>query len=200
MESSVLYGKPGVLAYDPVEDKVQCHMCGRWFVLLDPHLRWKHNLTSDEYREDFELNRTQPLCTPSLSEKHSRHFVAQGLVGKHLCFTLSSDFPHATGRRLQGRINFSRARTGLRLHMTEKRKQAQRLNYQMTLVSEPCVDCGTMVLVHRIKGRSAVCPTCRPGHKREYNRRYAEDNRERLREYMRDYDRNRRHRVKTDQN
>jgi len=192
VETSTLYGKPGILNYDPVEDKVQCHICGKWFVLLDPHLRRKHELVSDEYREEFELNRTQPLCTPSLSEKHRRNFIAMGLVGKHLCFNLS-DFPHATDMRLQGRLNFTRARTGLRLRVTEKRKQAQRRNYQMTRVPQPCIVCGTPVFVKKIRGKSAVCDNCRPAYRKKYNRQWADANRERLREYWRDYDRNRRH-------
>ena len=175
-------------------ERVQCHICGRWFIYLTPHLRWKHNLTCDEYREDFGLNRTQPLCSESLSEKHRRHFIAAGLVGKHLCFNLS-DFPHATERRLQGRLNFSRARKGVRIRGSERRKESQRRNYQMTRVPEPCVVCGTVVLVHKIRGKSALCDKCRPAWRKEYNHRWADANRRHLREYWQDYDRNRRHKV-----
>lgn len=175
-------------------EKVQCHICGRWFILLAPHLRWKHNLTPDEYREDFGLNRTQPLCAQSLSEKHRRHFIEQGLVGKHLCFNLS-DFPHATERRLQGRLNFSRARRGMSLRVTEKRKMAQKRNYQMTRVPQTCIVCGKTILVKKIRGKSALCDNCRPAYRKEYNRRWADANRQHLRDYWRDYDRNKHHKV-----
>lgn len=185
---------PGQLVSDDGE-RVQCHICGKWFVYLAPHLRWKHNLTCDEYREDFGLNRTQPLCAESLSEKHRRHFIEQGLVGKRLCFNLS-DFPHVGEIRLQGRINMGRVRTGKRLRVTVKRKEAQKRNYQMTRVPQPCVDCGTIILRKRIAGKSAVCDNCRPAHKKEYNRRWADANRQHLRDYWRDYDRKRSSRVR----
>lgn len=196
MTNLAVYGDLGTLAYDPVEDKIQCHICGRWFIYLAPHLRWKHHLTPDEYREDFGLNRTQPLCTLSLSEIHRRHFIEQGLVGTKLCFDLSVYRTHPLKRRLQGKINFSRARKGVHLRVTEKRKAAQRRNYQKLLVPESCVDCGTIVMVKPTRGKSAVCPKCRPEHKRKYMLRWADANRERLHEYWRDYDLNRRHRVK----
>lgn len=186
-----MYGQLGILSYDEIEDRIQCHICGEWFVYLFPHLRWKHGLTLDEYREDFGLNRTQPLCTKSLSEKHRRTFIKTGLVGKHLVFNLS-EYPRTTERRLQGRLNFSRARTGLRLRVTEKRRQSGRRNYQAALVPEPCVVCGTSVLVKKTRGKSALCDNCRPAYRKEYNRRWADANREHLKEYMRDYDRNRR--------
>jgi len=199
LEASTFYGKPGILNYDQVEDKIECHICGRWFVLLDPHLRWKQNLTSDEYREDFELNRTQPLCTPSLSEKHRRHFIAQGLVGKHLCFNLYN-FPHATDRRLEGRQNFAKARTGLRIRATEKSREAARRRYQLSLVPQPCIVCGTTVLVKEKRGKSSLCDNCRPAHRKEYNRRWADANRERLRDYWREYDKNRRRKITVGKN
>ena len=199
MEVGTLYGKPGILNYDLVEDKVECHICGKWFIYLAPHLRWKHNLTVDEYREDFGLNRTQPLCTPSLSEKHRRHFVEQGLVGKHLVFNLG-EFPHSTERRLQGRLNFSRARTGLPIRATEKSREAARRRYQLSLVPQPCVVCSTTVLVREKRGKSALCDNCRPAYRKEYNHQWADANRQHLREYWRDYDLNRRHRVKVEQN
>lgn len=198
-EDQKLYGELGTLGYDPVEDKIECKLCGQWYIYLAPHLRWKHNLTVDEYREDFGLNRTQPLCTPTLSEKHRRHFIAQGLVGKHLVFNLG-EFPHSTERRLQGRLNFTRARTGLPIRATEKSIQAARRRYQKNCVPQPCTVCGITVLARKIDGHAVLCDDCRPRHKKEYNRRWADAHRQRLREYWRDYDQNRRHRVKVEHN
>lgn len=194
MTTAVIYGQLGVLAYDEIEDKVQCHICGKWFTSVAVHVIQKHRWTADEYREEFGLNRGQALCSSSLSEKHRRHFTEQGLVGKRLRFDLSS-YPHPTDVRLQARLNSSRARTGYPIRVTPKRKAAQKRNYQNSLVPLPCVECGTEVLARNIPGRAAVCPGCRKEHKRKYNQLWANQNRQHLREYWRDYDRNRRKKV-----
>ena len=39
----------GVLEYDPDEDKVKCHECGKWFSNIATHLR-SHGLTAAEYK------------------------------------------------------------------------------------------------------------------------------------------------------
>lgn len=178
-------------------ERVQCHICGRWFIYLAPHLRWKHNLTCDEYREDFGLNRTQPLCAESLSEKHRRHFVEQGLVGKHLVFNLGELFPHkGKEERLQAKLNMSRTRTGVPLQVTPQGKEARRQNVRNNLFALlPCVECGVMVVAQR-NGNAAVCPKCRPEHKRKYTKQWADAHRQHLRDYWRDYDRKRSPRVR----
>jgi len=193
-EAPNLYGQLGILAYDPVEDKVQCHICGKWYVYLFPHLRWKHGLSDDDYREGFGLNKTQPLCAEVLSEKHRQNFIAQGLVGKHLCFNLG-DFPHATERRLQGRLNFSQARTGVPIRLTPEGKKARIRNVQKNLfASLPCVECGTMVVAQRY-GKSAVCPRCRAEHKRKYMQQWSSAHHEHLLKYWGEYDRKRSPRI-----
>jgi hypothetical protein len=65
--NGVLFAPVGELPYDPHEDRVQCHLCGRWFRALAPgHLR-RHDLTADEYREIAGLTPRHPLGVPSLS-------------------------------------------------------------------------------------------------------------------------------------
>lgn len=61
MNISAPYGEGGILAYDPVEDKVQCHICGKWFRGLNNHVLRAHGWTADDYREEFGLNRGQSL-------------------------------------------------------------------------------------------------------------------------------------------
>lgn len=63
-----VWGNRGTLAEEG--DVVQCHACGRWFVLLFSHLRY-HHLSADQYRYAFGLNRTQPLCSQAYSEQCS---------------------------------------------------------------------------------------------------------------------------------
>jgi len=187
MNSSIIYGELGILKYDPVEDRIQCHICGKWYIYLFPHLIWKHGLSDDDYREEFGLNRTQPLCTPSLSEKHRRHFIASGLVGKYPHPNLAN-FPKSHERRLQGRLAFSQARTGVPIRSSEKSREAARLRYHDSLVPQPCVVCGITVMRRKAHTKVAVCDVCRPGYKKQRNRKWADANRERLREYWRNYD------------
>lgn len=60
----------GELIYDPVEDLVQCHLCGGWFRLVaGPHLSRVHGWTASAYRETFRLLNTEALCARGLSDR-----------------------------------------------------------------------------------------------------------------------------------
>jgi predicted nucleic acid-binding Zn-ribbon protein len=64
------FGQLGELAYDPDEDRVQCHLCGDWFRFLgSSHLRRTHGWTLADYREAFHL----PVKVASCSRGFSRH-------------------------------------------------------------------------------------------------------------------------------
>lgn len=65
------YGTIGTLAYDPVEDKLQCHLCGRWHRGLSAHVVKVHGWTADDYREEFGLNRNQSLICEGTKERLS---------------------------------------------------------------------------------------------------------------------------------
>lgn len=64
-----MYGQLGVLAYDAVEDKVECHICGQWFRGLNNHVLRTHGLTVDEYRMEFGLNRGQGLICEGTKQR-----------------------------------------------------------------------------------------------------------------------------------
>lgn len=73
MEDAAEYGERGVLAYDAVDDRVQCHACGRWFQRLNhAHLR-RHGLDEWTYKERYGLNTSTPLMTPRLVERYRQH-------------------------------------------------------------------------------------------------------------------------------
>jgi hypothetical protein len=78
-----IYGDVGIIAYDPIEDKLQCHLCGKWFRGLSAHVVVAHGWTADEYREEFGLNRNQALICEGTREKLSRINRELGLW-KHL--------------------------------------------------------------------------------------------------------------------
>jgi predicted transcriptional regulator len=61
-DEAALHAPRTELTYDPIEDKVQCHLCGRWYRQLGVHLR-RHGLTADEYRREIGLRPRHPLQT-----------------------------------------------------------------------------------------------------------------------------------------
>lgn len=71
-DGTAYYAPLGELVYDPAVDKVQCHLCGRWFRALAPsHLWIRHGWTHDDYVEAFGLRLRRPLVSPTVSEVKS---------------------------------------------------------------------------------------------------------------------------------
>lgn len=67
MGESNMHGGIGILADDG--EKVQCHICGKWFRCLGMHVNRKHELNGEEYKERFGLNRTQSLSSGSYNSQ-----------------------------------------------------------------------------------------------------------------------------------
>lgn len=53
-------------------DRVQCLLCGKWFQVLHSHLRFIHDINSDEYRETYGLPWKHGLCGKEVSLKLSK--------------------------------------------------------------------------------------------------------------------------------
>lgn len=66
------YGYLGVVMYDEDEDKVQCHICGKWFSALGLHVKSAHKTEVDNYKMDHGLSLRTALCSKSLSRSHSK--------------------------------------------------------------------------------------------------------------------------------
>lgn len=62
------FGTLGVLAYDPVKDKVQCHVCAHWYRGLNNHIR-RHGYNVASYQAKFGLNRKQSLVSEGTRQK-----------------------------------------------------------------------------------------------------------------------------------
>lgn len=62
-----MYGRRGELESDG--ERVQCHVCGTYWLSLASHAFFSHDLMADEYRAIFELNRTTGLVGPRLRER-----------------------------------------------------------------------------------------------------------------------------------
>jgi hypothetical protein len=72
-----MYGKVGVLLEK--DDKVQCHICGNWYVELGRHSATKHKVNADQYRAYFGLACGRALCPEWFSKKRSDKAKAEGL-------------------------------------------------------------------------------------------------------------------------
>lgn len=73
MESDVKYGTYGVVT--TIEDKIQCHICGKTFNKLGAHAWMYHHITSDNYREMMGLcSRTKLLSSDSLDILRERWY------------------------------------------------------------------------------------------------------------------------------
>jgi transposase-like protein len=72
----------GEIPYDPDEDRVQCHLCGRWYrVIAGSHLHRVHGWTLEEYRETFRLLKGVPTVAAGVSAAlaaHARRRVRAG--------------------------------------------------------------------------------------------------------------------------
>ncbi len=71
-EVTPVFGELGVLAVDD-EERVQCHACSRFFRTLNSHIQRVHELTADEYRAAFGLNRGTALAAPAYRSRMREH-------------------------------------------------------------------------------------------------------------------------------
>ncbi len=98
-DGTVYHGQLGEIAYDPDEDRVQCHLCGEWFRKIGgTHLRVRHSWTLAEYRDAFRLPAGLPSCTPTISQTLREHAIER----------------LATGHETFGKVDRSLHRQGIR--------------------------------------------------------------------------------------
>lgn len=101
-----IYGELGKVKVSEDGEHIECHLCGGWFVALTITHLYAHGLEDgDAYRELMGLNQSQPLCSPSFSNK--RRQLAEELSsadyfeGKSKPFARGYDPRSQRGRRLQ---------------------------------------------------------------------------------------------------
>ena len=51
---------------------MKCEICGRDYVALGVHIKVKHKVEPDDYRDEFGILRTTPLVDADLSEHLSK--------------------------------------------------------------------------------------------------------------------------------
>lgn len=62
----------GTISYD-VNGKVVCHICGRAYTRLGSHVKESHNMTINEYKEEFGLCKRAKTTESSYSKIMSKH-------------------------------------------------------------------------------------------------------------------------------
>jgi hypothetical protein len=71
-DGTVFYAPVGALRYSEARQKVQCHLCGRWYRALTPnHIKLAHGWDHLDYKRVFGLNRGTALQAPSLGDQRS---------------------------------------------------------------------------------------------------------------------------------
>lgn len=104
----------GEIKYDE-EGRVVCHICGRAYDRLAAHIRYKHNMTKDEYREEFGLNRTQRLTSEGHSNKLSKLVRTHNNIALYRNKDVNGKGKKAPRygktERLQAKINRAKKRT-----------------------------------------------------------------------------------------
>ena len=69
-DGTAYYAPVGELVYAG-EDRVQCHLCGRFMRKVGgPHLLVGHGWTLAQYREAFHLREHMPTCSRELSARY----------------------------------------------------------------------------------------------------------------------------------
>ncbi len=64
-------GFVGVIMYDEIEDKMQCHVCGKFFSSLGAHVNMAHKISMDDYRIKYDLPMSIGLCSKAISKERS---------------------------------------------------------------------------------------------------------------------------------
>lgn len=68
----------GRIEYD-INGRVVCHICGRAYTRLGSHVKESHNMTIDEYKEEFGLCKRSKTTEKSYSKIMSQHAKINGM-------------------------------------------------------------------------------------------------------------------------
>ncbi len=62
------------------KDKIFCMICGKGFKTLSRHLKTAHDMSAAEYRQQFDIPRSQSLAAKNYSESRRQMAVERGLA------------------------------------------------------------------------------------------------------------------------
>ncbi len=150
-----LHGAMGRLS--AAGDRLQCHLCGRFYVSLAAHVVQRHGMRADEYRETFGLNATTALVGPSLRaiRRATGRRVLTPYQDHHRFANLSSEERSTQVRGREVRLETRRALAAA--------KQRQ--------VAVVCAICGQTFTLKASRARRPERHTCSLDCRRELLRR-----------------------------
>ncbi len=62
------------------KDKIYCMICGKGFKTLSRHLKTAHDMSAAEYRQQFDIPRSQSLASKNYSEIRRQMAIDRGLA------------------------------------------------------------------------------------------------------------------------
>jgi predicted transcriptional regulator len=60
--------------------QIFCMICGKGFTTLKRHLKAAHDMSDKEYRQEFDIPRTQPLAAKDYTESRRKMAIDKGLA------------------------------------------------------------------------------------------------------------------------
>lgn len=159
LKSQDVYGALGTIAYDAIEDKVQCHICGKWLYFLGGHVGKSHGISLADYKEEFGLNRHAALC--GRANSHYRSELCTRLRTEGKFNLLPPPAKHDYERRLETKLK------------TARRERSEGERAELSIISKArlkrykkeCVKCGRSFWVkapHKnLLAKKKYCPACR---------------------------------------
>lgn len=60
--------------------QIFCMICGKGFTTLKRHLKTAHDMSDKEYRQHFDIPRTQPLAAKDYTESRRKMAIDKGLA------------------------------------------------------------------------------------------------------------------------
>lgn len=115
-----IYGQIGVLNDDG--GKVECHICGGWFVRLNPHIWRAHDTTSREYKSLFGLRLQMGLVSSAhhdhLSRMTAPHMADLGKIG--------NASPYSATRATKEQQSFWGKQASKSIHFSDRERIAKK--------------------------------------------------------------------------
>lgn len=150
------YGEKGVMK--EIGGKAVCHICGKRFHHLGAHVVATHELTADDYRNEFGLNRSTGLISEALADKRRRQTFqmrASGCWGAGFAKGVSWLGRKHGPRSLQAMLNPARQEN------LENLKKIGAVLASLRRVPLTCVVCRAVFYRTRTQGKGKRAPkTC----------------------------------------
>lgn len=95
------FGSVGVIMWDSENDKIQCHMCGKWFDSLTGHIK-AHDISPTQYKEEVGLYLKTPLWNLKMQQEKKEQSKEQFKTNVNLKASIKAN--HAKGMKETGKI------------------------------------------------------------------------------------------------